>query len=393
LSTIELIIMKRPVEVSTSELIEILDRYLQTEGAIHYAIKIVGYPGVGKSAIVEQVAKKHNYYYIDTRLAFKENVDLGGYPVPDNNLKRMIYFRPRFIPPENVPEGYNGILWFLDEANRAHPTVIQTLFQIITERMCGEHALPPKTAIVLAGNLGDSDNTVITDFDDSALDGRLAVFNLVPDASNWLQWAMEEGIHPAVIHYIATYPDRLWDSSSVNPNPRGWHQVSDTLYKAYNFQTEEQFRSYLLNNDYKVLQKIIISLIGDIAGTDFIVQYVSPRAISSHDILEGDEKKLQELIENTIPSEDILWAVNGAIHTLYNDNANQNGKPDDQLLKKLLNFLKFISYTRADTRVSFMYALVRDCGLFTQIPDALKHIDNPEERQGILEKVQVFLDV
>ncbi|GAB4221252.1 MAG: hypothetical protein Kow00102_15450 [Spirochaetota bacterium] len=391
--TIELIIMKRPVEVSTVELIEILDRYLQTEGAINYAIKIVGYPGVGKSAIVEQVAKKHNYYYIDTRLAFKENVDLGGYPVPDNNLKRMIYFRPRFIPPETVPEGYNGILWFLDEANRAHPTVIQTLFQIITERMCGEHILPPKTAIVLAGNLGDSDNTVITDFDDSALDGRLAVFNLIPDASNWLQWAIEEGIHPAVIQYISTYPDRLWDSSAVNPNPRGWHQVSDTLYKAYNFQTEEQFRIYLLNNDYKVLQKIIISLIGDVAGTDFILQYVSPRAISSNDILAGDEKKLQQLIDNTIPTEDILWAVNGAIHILYTENVKRSGSPDEQLLKKLSHFLKFISFTRADTRVSFMYSLVRDCGLFTQIPDALNYIDNPEEKQSIMEKVQVFLDV
>lgn len=385
--------MKRPVEVSTSELIEILDRYLHTEGNIHYAIKIVGYPGVGKSAIVEQVAKKHNYFFIDTRLAFKENVDLGGYPVPDNNLKRMVYFRPRFIPPETVPEGYNGILWFLDEANRAHPTVIQTLFQIITERMCGEHALPSKTAIVLAGNLGDTDNTVITDFDDSALDGRLAVFNLVPDAENWLQWALEEGIHPAVIQYIATYPDRLWDSSSVNPNPRGWHQVSDTLYKAYNFQTEEQFKSYLSNNDYKVLQKIIISLIGDVAGTDFILQYVSPRAISSHDILQGNEKKLLELKNGTIPVEDIMWAVNGAINILYNDHFNSNGNPNSQLLRELANFLKFVSCARADARVSFMYALVRDCGLFTQIPDALKLIDSREEKQDILEKVQVFLDV
>jgi hypothetical protein len=102
---------------------------------------------------------------------------------------------------------------------------------------------------------------------------------------------------------------------------------------------------------------------------------------------------LQEVKENTIPAEDMLWAVNGAIHTLYNDNVNRNGMPDEVLLKKLSNFLKFISYTRADTRVSFMYALVRDCGLFTQIPDALKHIDNPEERQGILQKVRVFLDV
>ena len=385
--------MKRPVEVSTNELIEILDRYLQTQGKVHYAIKIVGYPGVGKSAIVQQIAHKHNYLFIDTRLAFKENVDLGGYPVPDNNQQRMIYFRPRFIPPEKVPEGYHGILWFLDEANRAHPTVIQTLFQIITERMCGEHALPDKTVIVLAGNLGDSDNTVITDFDDSALDGRLAVFNLIPDAQNWLQWALDEGIHPAVVRYISTYPERLWDERDVNPNPRGWHQISDTLYKAYNFRTEEQLVYYLQHTDYKVLQKIIISLIGEVAGTDFLLQYVSPRVISSQEILAGDEQKLQKLIAGDVPAEDMMWALNGALNKLYNDNLHSNGKLNEDVQKELLHVLQFISYTRADIRVSFMYALVRDCGIFTQIHDALKFEDDPGKKKDLLEKIQVFLDV
>ncbi|NMB65567.1 MAG: hypothetical protein GYA16_11945 [Spirochaetes bacterium] len=102
---------------------------------------------------------------------------------------------------------------------------------------------------------------------------------------------------------------------------------------------------------------------------------------------------MQQLIDNTIPTEDILWAVNGAIHMLYTENVKRSGSPDEQLLKKLSHFLKFISFTRADTRVSFMYSLVRDCGLFTQIPDALNYIDNPEEKQSIMEKVQVFLDV
>jgi MoxR-like ATPase len=131
---------KNPVDVSVAELEELLSNYLDSGPGINFAMKIVGHPGVGKSSIVRQVAERKQFLFMDTRLAFKENIDLGGYPVPDHTKKRMIYFRPRFIPPEEVPEGYQGILWFLDEANRAHPTVIQTLFQIITERMCGEHA-------------------------------------------------------------------------------------------------------------------------------------------------------------------------------------------------------------------------------------------------------------
>jgi hypothetical protein len=53
-----------------------------------------------------------NYWFIDTRLAFKENVDLGGYPVPDHESKQMVYFRPRFIPPAEVPDGYKGYSGF-----------------------------------------------------------------------------------------------------------------------------------------------------------------------------------------------------------------------------------------------------------------------------------------
>ena len=147
---------KKPIEVAVHELEEILEKYLESDSSINYAVKIIGHPGVGKSAVVKQVSEKINYHFIDTRLAFKENIDLGGYPVPDHDNKQMIYFRPRFIPPEKIPENRDGIVWFLDEANRAHPTVIQTLFQIITEHTCGEHKLAKNTSIVVAGNLGRS---------------------------------------------------------------------------------------------------------------------------------------------------------------------------------------------------------------------------------------------
>ena len=95
---------KTPVETTPKELSEILDRYLAAAGELNYALKIVGHPGIGKSSVVEQAARRKNFLFVDTRLAFKENIDLGGYPVPDHERNRMIYFRPAFIPPEEVPE-------------------------------------------------------------------------------------------------------------------------------------------------------------------------------------------------------------------------------------------------------------------------------------------------
>ena len=306
---------KDPVDVNIPELKEILENYLDADATINYAIKIVGHPGIGKSDIVRQTAKKKNFLFIDTRLAFKENIDLGGYPVPDHDAQKMIYYRPGFIPPDQVPEGHDGILWFLDEANRAHPTVIQTLFQIITEKICGEHQLADRTFIVLAGNLGETDGTTITRFDDAALDGRLAVFHLKPDAENWLRWAHREKIHPSIMRYISQYPERLWNEVHIHPNPRGWHQVSQALKLSYDIYTHDELAAFLSSTASASLEKMISALIGRVASDDFVLQLTTPRQLTTKAILDGDAAKLEEVKKGLIGPEDILWALSGALET------------------------------------------------------------------------------
>lgn len=369
---------KTASEITVNELGDIIKKYLAAGSNLNYALKILGHPGVGKSAVVKQIADEMNYWFIDTRLAFKENVDLGGYPVPDHESRQMVYFRPRFIPPAQVPEGYKGILWFLDESNRAHPTVIQTLFQIITESKCGEHLLPPGTSIILAGNLGEEDDTTITEFDDSALDGRLAIFHLKPSAEDWLRWGHAERIHPSILRYISTFPERLWDEQNVNPNPRGWHQVSNALLHSYSLQTDDSLKEYFSDSTDSTLEKIIYSLIGNIAGSDFIMQLTAPRQISSNDILQGDDSKLSLLKKREISSEDLLWALNGTLEVMKEKAIQTSGKltPDD--IKILGNILKFIGYSRGDIRMAYFFLLMKECGIFTLIPDAIKSLGDHE---------------
>lgn len=381
---------KQPVDVSVKELEELLGHFLDSGPDINFAMKIVGHPGVGKSSIVRQVAEKKGFLFMDTRLAFKENIDLGGYPVPDHSKNRMIYFRPRFIPPEQVPEGFQGILWFLDEANRAHPTVIQTLFQIITERMCGEHALPERTAIVLAGNLGEEDHTVITDFDDSALDGRLAIFHLKPSAESWLNWAARNGVHPSIISYITLFPEKIWDEIHIHPNPRGWHQVSQALILSYGLQTEEALRQHLSESPGSSLEKLVMSLIGETVCSDFLTQVTAPRQISSAQILEGNDETLALVKSGELPSEDLLWAVTGAIHLIRELRIHHHAKDTEPLLRPLGNLLRCIGFSRTDTRFSFFYLLLKECGVFTLIPSALGNLESAEEKQDLFKR---FTDI
>jgi hypothetical protein len=303
----------------------------------------------------------------------------------------MVYYRPKFIPPAEVPEGYDGIVWFLDEANRAHPTVIQTLFQIITDKRCGEHPLPDKTYIVLAGNLGEEDSTTITDFDDSALDGRLAVFQLKPSAEDWLRWAHRERLHPSVIHYISLFPEKLWDERNINPNPRGWHQVSQAILVSYRLRDEEELRRYLSENGDATLTKVVISLVGNTAGDDFVSQVTHPRALSTGEVLAGDRGKLRMMREGSIPSEDVLWGISGALARLREKNIVIRGNLGDDDLRELANVLLFAGYSRADRRLSFFYILLRVCGLFTKVPAALSTIDDENARAELKERFTEIL--
>jgi len=376
---------KQGSEVNISELDELLETYIKNSEKLNYAIKIMGHPGVGKSAIVRQAAERLNYYFIDTRLAFKENVDLGGYPVPDNDTRQMIYYRPRFIPPEKVPEGFQGIVWFLDESNRAHPTVIQTLFQIITEGRCGEHSLPEKTAIILAGNLGDMDETTITDFDDSALDGRLSILHLKPSASDWLSWAFRENIHPSVIKYISMFPEKLWDEKNINPNPRGWHQVSNALLHSWGLPAEEELSRHL-GNGSTTLRIMINSLVGHVTGDDFISQVTAPRQLTVSEILKGSEEKLEMLKNRQLQQEDILWALNGTIAVLKDMAVRTSGIFTGEELVRLSNVLRFLAFTRGDIRMTYFLMLMKECGIFTVIPAAVKLIGDEETRIEIKQR-------
>jgi hypothetical protein len=384
-------VRKTPVQVSVSELEEILDRYLGSSDQLNYALKIVGHPGVGKSAIVRDAAARKNYLFIDTRLAFKENIDLGGYPVPDHEARRMVYYRPRFIPPEQVPEGYDGIVWFLDEANRAHPTVIQTLFQIITEHTCGEHPLSAGTFIILAGNLGDEDDTTITNFDDSALDGRLSILQLRPTAHEWLKWADRNTIHPSVIRYIKLFPDRLWDEKNINPNPRGWHQVSLAIRSSYGLESEKDLVDDLTRLPDHTLNRIIPSLLSETVGSDFIAQQTAPRQLSEADIITGSKEALASLKAGKIPAEDFLWGLSGAIDTFRQQAAAIQGELSKSDRTDLSNILTFIGHARPDACISFFHMLIRECGVLTQIPLALKSIEDQTVSEALLSRFTAIL--
>lgn len=89
---------------------------------------VKGSPGIGKSSIYAQVAKKLGLKMIDHRLSTSAPEDLSGLPefFTDADGNRRARFAPFDVFPiegQTIPEGYIGWLLFLDEFNSAPKSV------------------------------------------------------------------------------------------------------------------------------------------------------------------------------------------------------------------------------------------------------------------------------
>lgn len=133
-------------------------------------------------------------------------------------------------------------------------------YQLLLDRRIGEYVLPEGWHVCAAGN-GVEDNCNTYEMS-AALADRLVHFNVVADAEQWLDWAMNQGgIAPEVITFIKVKPDflnggplNLGVEDLIKPTPRSWERVSDVL----KVETNQQ-----------VLDNIVSGIIGRGATAEF----------------------------------------------------------------------------------------------------------------------------
>lgn len=186
-----------------------------------------GAPGVGKSQVVDQLAKDMGINIIDVRAILFDPVDLRGIPHISES-GRTSWAIPDFLP--NVEKhGKAGIL-FIDEINAAPPSVQAAFYQLILDRRLGDYELPEDWYIFAAGNR-ESDRAVVNKMP-TALANRFIHIDFDVNHEDWINWAIANSIAPEVIAFLNFKPGLLhsFDSSKrAFPTPRTWEFVSDLL--------------------------------------------------------------------------------------------------------------------------------------------------------------------
>lgn len=250
-------------------------------------IIMLGPPGVGKTAIVAQVADNlginlvsysitHHTRQSALGLPFivQETFDGKQYSISEYTMSEIIAAVFRARTESGVDEG----ILFLDEVNCVSETLAPAMLQFLQYKTFGMHRLPEGWVIVCAGNPPEY-NRAAREFDPAMLD-RLMRIDVEPDVNVWQDYAAAHGVHPAITTYLDVKPGNFYNvrasaRGSMIVTSRGWEDLSrmiqayerlgktppDSLPGRYlqdpkiaeDFSVYyELFRKY--RNDYKIIQ-------------------------------------------------------------------------------------------------------------------------------------------
>lgn len=161
-------------------------------------VMIHGSPGVGKSAVVRQVAAQRGIDLIDLRLSQLDPVDLRGVPSVDTKKHITSWNTPSFLPTDG-----KGIL-FLDEINSAAQATQAAAYQLVLDRKLGDYVLPPGWVIIAAGNRS-TDRAIVNQMS-TALKNRFIHLNYEVNNDDWCDWALRSNIAVEVLGFIRFRP-------------------------------------------------------------------------------------------------------------------------------------------------------------------------------------------
>ena len=240
---------------------------------------IQGSPGLGKSAIIKEIAEEYNLELIDIRLSQCDPSDLMGFPKLDGET--ATYVPMDIFPTENtkLPKDKKGWIIFFDELNSAPKSVQVCAYKIILDRMVGQHKLNNNVLVCCAGNLA-TDKAVVNNLS-TALRSRLVNLTMEPSVNEWLEYAINKDFHFTITAYIqckgidALYnfnPDKDSDTYAC---PRTWEMLNKIVNSV---------------NDPKEYLDLVLGTVGSI-GAEYLgfIEYCGSIPTLA-DVLSGNAK-------------------------------------------------------------------------------------------------------
>ena len=223
---------------------------------------LMGPPGIGKTAIMEQVASElgvglvsysmtHHTRQSALGLPFIVQKTYGGkeYDVSEYTMSEIIASVYDMTEQTGLKEG----ILFLDEINCVSETLAPSMLQFLQYKIFGRHRVPDGWIVVTAGNPPEYNNSV-REFDIVTWD-RLKRVDVEPDYDVWKEYAYNYGVLPVITTFLDIKKDCFYKIESTVDGKsfvtaRGWSDLSDMirLYEQHKLKVDESLIGQYLQN-------------------------------------------------------------------------------------------------------------------------------------------------
>jgi len=296
---------------------------LQTAFDIRTPIMMWGSPGIGKSAVVRQVAAQAGRHVQDIRLALLDPTDLRGIPFynPEKNTAE-------WAVASILPDGKdNNDVLFLDEINAAPPAIQAAAYQLVLDRKIGDYELPEGVDIIAAGNReGDK---AVTFKMPSPLLNRFIHLDFEVEYEDWHDWALQHGVHEHIVGYIG------FKKTALNQ--------FDKKGKGHAFATPRswEFASRVVNAEppETILRQMLTGAVGEGSMLEYMAYEKVYRKIPDPSkILDGAIKEMPK--NPSLSAEHAV--VNALTYELHHRFGKANKKVNKAWLESASNYIDFI---------------------------------------------------
>lgn len=224
---------------------------------------LLGAPGIGKTAVMEQIAQElgialvsysmtHHTRQSALGLPSIQKKVYGGveYEVSEYTMSEIISSVYECMEESGIREG----ILFLDEINCVSETLAPSMLQFLQYKVFGRHKVPEGWVIVTAGNPPEY-NKSVREFDVVTMD-RLKLIEVEADYAVWKEYALERGIHNAVISFLDLKKEYFYEMETTIKGrsyvtARGWEDLSQILqlYEEEGMAADETLVGQYIRND------------------------------------------------------------------------------------------------------------------------------------------------
>jgi hypothetical protein len=347
----------------------------------------------GKTEVVAQIAEEYGYRYEPLYLSTQDVSDLLGIPFRevkylegcgangrqiteekylqilndmDNGLNVAKRSSTRFAPPDwlaDALEDERPCIFFLDEMNRAPLYVLQTMLPFVLEGRLHTHRIRTNDIVIGAMNPDTADYNVEA-ISDKALQSRFAHFYFEPEVSEWISYAIEQGVHPSIIE-VVNGADEIFGNVSIPeasrvktiPDKRNMFKIGKML----NDTDEKHVKSM-------ALYTMVSGMVGEDLATTICTAFTTKSKLSPENIFDGtifkagikynndlDRIKLinESLIGVLVNGEGSIWEIR---ESSPNNFHNQQSDWAGFLLskKEVKNVQKWLGLCPKDVKVGFI---------------------------------------